>query len=386
MRLSVGRLLGAACGARGGGRAAVTLPGQGAQRTGMGRRLAERHPAFARNLDVGGALPKRGGRAAAMFPGQGAQRPGMGRCLAERHPAFARTLEEVDEALQLPLGRLVTSSDTTAEELRDTAVAQPAVLAVCVGLWRVLEGEGALGGVVAVMGHSLGEFTALCAAGAIGLADAARVVRARGEAINRAVAAASPPMEPPLMVALVPCGEREAAEACERAARETGLVCGVANVNSSSQVVISGHAEALALAARLAPSRRAIPLREVGAPFHCAALEPARQGLAEALAAVTSWAPPAVRVVTNEAGDVLEAGSPPDNLAEHLERHLVAPVQWLRCVRAARALGADEFLELGPSRVLGPMVAGEVGGGAGVVSVTDADSVDSFLCRENATR
>ncbi|MDE3079372.1 MAG: ACP S-malonyltransferase, partial [Paracoccaceae bacterium] len=227
-----------------------------------------------------------------VFPGQGAQTPGMGRALALAYPAARAVFDEVDDALGEKLSALIW--DGTLEDLTLTANAQPALMATSLAALRALEAEG-LGIECAafVAGHSLGEYAALCAAGALTLADTARLLRVRGRAMQEAV-----PVGAGAMAALLGLDFAAAVEVAQEAAQ--GQVCQAANDNDPGQVVVSGHREAVERALEIAKARgarRAI-LLPVSAPFHCALMQPAAAVMAEALAGV-AIARPVVPLVAN---------------------------------------------------------------------------------------
>jgi [acyl-carrier-protein] S-malonyltransferase len=285
-----------------------------------------------------------------VFPGQGSQAPGMGRDLATAFPAAREVFEEVDDALSQRLSRLMFEGP--AEELTLTANAQPALMGHSIAVLRVLEREGGFRlaeRVALVAGHSLGEYSALTAAGAFDLATAARLLRRRGEAMQQAT-----PPGSGAMAALLGAGTEEAEAICAAARTdpETGVeeVVEVANDNGGGQIVISGHAGAVERAVAAAPAhgvRRAMPL-PVSAPFHCALMGPAAEAMAEALAQAAIL-PPAVPLVANvTAGKATE----PDQIRGLLVRQVTATVRWRECVAAMVAMGCDRFAELGAGRVL----------------------------------
>ena len=285
-----------------------------------------------------------------VFPGQGSQAPGMGRDLATAFPAAREVFEEVDDTLSQRLSRLMFEGP--AEELTLTANAQPALMGHSIAVLRVLEREGGFRlaeRVALVAGHSLGEYSALTAAGAFDLATAARLLRRRGEAMQQAT-----PPGSGAMAALLGAGTEEAEAICAAARTdpETGVeeVVEVANDNGGGQIVISGHAGAVERAVAAAPAhgvRRAMPL-PVSAPFHCALMGPAAEAMAEALAQAAIL-PPAVPLVANvTAGKATE----PDQIRGLLVRQVTATVRWRECVAAMVAMGCDRFAELGAGRVL----------------------------------
>jgi [acyl-carrier-protein] S-malonyltransferase len=286
---------------------------------------------------------------ALLFPGQGAQRVGMGRDVAEVSPAARAVFETADRALGLPLAKHCFEGPEA--ELVATEVQQPAILATSVALLRAIEER--LGGPLPasyLAGHSLGEYTALVAAGALGLEDALRLVRARGAYMQEAVA----PGEG-AMAALLGCDVSVVEAACARARTETRAWVEPANFNGPGQTVISGAAaavEAACAAARAAGARRALPLA-VSAPFHCRLMAPAAERLAADLARVR-FADPAPPVLANTTAEPNSDGA---RIPELLRRQVTEPVRFTETVRRLASLGVTRVLEIGPSKVLTPLVA-----------------------------
>lgn len=281
-----------------------------------------------------------------VFPGQGAQTIGMGRDLAAAYPAAKAVFDEVDAALGQNLSALIW--DGEIETLTLTANAQPALMATSLAALRALESEGfALTDAAFVAGHSLGEYSALAAAGAISIADTARLLRIRGSAMQSAV-----PVGVGAMAALLGLDFAAAAEVAAEAAQ--GQVCQAANDNDPAQVVVSGHKEAVERALDLAKARgakRAI-LLPVSAPFHCALMQPAAEAMAEALAAVTVNAP-RVPLVANVRA---EAVSDPDTIRALLVQQVTGSVRWRESVLWMAAQGVTEFWEIGAGKALSGMV------------------------------
>ena len=281
-----------------------------------------------------------------VFPGQGAQTIGMGKALAETYPAAKAVFDEVDEALGQNLSGLIWSG--TIEELTLTANAQPALMATSIAALRAMQAEGfGLDLAAFVAGHSLGEYSALCAAGALGLADTARLLRIRGSAMQEAV-----PVGVGAMAALLGLDFAAAAEVAAEAAQ--GEVCQAANDNDPAQVVVSGHKAAVERALDIAKSRgakRAI-LLPVSAPFHCALMQPAADRMAEALAGVTVNAP-AVPVVANVRA---EAVSDPELIRKLLVEQVTGAVRWRESVLWMTGQGVTEFWEIGAGKALSGMV------------------------------
>jgi [acyl-carrier-protein] S-malonyltransferase len=281
---------------------------------------------------------------ALIFPGQGSQTIGMGKALAEAHPEARSVFDEVDEALGERLSTIMWEGP--AETLSLTANAQPALMATSIAALRVLEAEAGLEvgrAVKAVAGHSLGEYSALVASGCLEIADAARLLRIRGEAMQKAV-----PVGTGAMAALLGL-DLEVATGVAEAARE-GEVCDVANDNGPGQVVVSGHKAAVERAVTIAQERgakRAVMLA-VSAPFHCRLMAPAADVMREALAGVDVRAA-AVPVVANVEAAAI---SGPDALRDALVRQVTATVRWRESVAAMATGGIDRFVEVGAGKVL----------------------------------
>lgn len=281
-----------------------------------------------------------------VFPGQGAQTIGMGRDLAEAYPAARAVYDEVDAALGEKLSTLIWEGEIEALTL--TANAQPALMATSMAAMAALAAEGVRVTEAAfVAGHSLGEYSALCAAGAISLSDTARLLRIRGTAMQAAV-----PVGVGAMAALLGLDHAAAAEVAAEAAQ--GQVCQAANDNDPAQVVVSGHKAAVERALEIAKARgakRAI-LLPVSAPFHCALMQPAAEAMAEALAGVTIQAP-AVPLVANVRA---EAVSDPALIRQLLVEQVTGAVRWRESVGWMAAQGVTEFWEVGAGKALSGMV------------------------------
>ena len=281
-----------------------------------------------------------------VFPGQGAQAIGMGRALAEAYPAAQAVFDEVDAALGEKLSALIW--DGEIEELTLTKNAQPALMATSLATVRALEAEGVTVDQSAfVAGHSLGEYSALAAAGALSLGDAARLLRTRGSAMQQAV-----PVGVGAMAALLGL-DLEAVRAVAAEAAQ-GEVCEAANDNDPAQVVVSGHKAAVERAVELAKekgAKRAVML-PVSAPFHCALMAPAAEVMARALAEVEIKAP-AVPVVANV---VAAPVSDPDEIRRLLIEQVTGAVRWRESVAAMAAAGVDEIWELGAGKALSGMI------------------------------
>ncbi len=281
-----------------------------------------------------------------VFPGQGAQTVGMGRDLAEAYPAAKAVFDEVDEALGEKLSDLIWEGDIEALTL--TTNAQPALMAMSMAAMRALEAEGVgIESASFVAGHSLGEYSALCAAGAFKVADAARLLRARGTAMQAAV-----PVGEGAMAAILGL-DLPAVEALVAASAE-GECLAAANDNDPAQVVISGTAAAVARAvenAKGAGAKRAL-LLPVSAPFHCALMQPAADAMAEALAHVQISAPK-VPVVSNV---LAEGVGDPDAIRDLLVRQVTGAVRWRESVAWMAAQGVAEFWEIGAGKALSGMI------------------------------
>ncbi len=285
---------------------------------------------------------------AVTFPGQGSQQVGMGKALAEAYPQAQAVFDEVDEALGETLSR--TIFEGPEDQLTLTANAQPALMAVSIAAFRVLESRGFSLAAHAkfVAGHSLGEYSALCAAGTLTLSDTARLLRIRGNAMQAAVA----PGEG-AMAAIIGLEYEAVQQICSDVAANAGPVQ-IANDNGGGQIVISGAKAPVEIAmAKLqeAGAKRAIPL-PVSAPFHSALMKPAAEAMATALAEV-KFASPVVPVVAN----VLAAPvSDPDQLRQLLVEQVTGQVRWRQSVEWMAANGITQQLELGSGKVLSGLV------------------------------
>ncbi|SHH77678.1 ACP S-malonyltransferase [Marivita hallyeonensis] len=281
-----------------------------------------------------------------LFPGQGAQTIGMGKDLADAYPAAQAVFDEVDEALGEKLSALIWEGDL--ETLTLTQNAQPALMATSIAALRALEAEGiAITSAAYVAGHSLGEYSALTAAGALSVADAARLLRARGMAMQKAVPAGEGAMAAILGLDLETV-QSVAAQAC------AGDVCAAANDNDPGQVVVSGHKAAVERAVDLAKNagaKRAVML-PVSAPFHCALMAPAADVMATVLDRV-EIGEPAVPVVANV---VAEAVSDPSTIRGLLVQQITGAVRWRESVSWMMQQGVDEFWEIGAGKALIGMV------------------------------
>ncbi|MHA6262194.1 ACP S-malonyltransferase [Arenibacterium sp. CAU 1754] len=281
-----------------------------------------------------------------VFPGQGAQAIGMGRDLAEAYPAAKAVFDEVDGALGESLSSLIWDGDI--ETLTLTQNAQPALMATSMAAMRALEAEGiTIDQAACVAGHSLGEYSALAAAGALSVADTARLLRIRGKAMQEAV-----PVGVGAMAALLGLDLDTVRALAEQAAE--GDVCQAANDNDPAQVVVSGHKAAVERAVDLAKekgAKRAVML-PVSAPFHCELMEPAAEVMAAALAEVEIKAP-AVPVIANVlAGPV----SDPDEIRKLLIQQVTGAVRWRESVLRMAQDGVSEIWEIGAGKALSGMI------------------------------
>ncbi|WP_199555999.1 ACP S-malonyltransferase [Sandaracinobacteroides hominis] len=303
-----------------------------------------------------------------LFPGQGSQSVGMGRAMADASPAARAVLQEVDEALGEHLSRLMF--DGPEDRLTLTANAQPAIMAASLAALAVLEGEGGFRlseKANFVAGHSLGEYSALSAAGSLKLADTARLLRKRGDAMQAAVAPGVGGMAALLGMSM-PDVQAIAAEAAE------GQVCAVANDNAAGQVVVSGNAEAVGRAVALAKAKggKAI-LLPVSAPFHCPLMAPAAEVMAETLAAADIAAP----LVPVYANVTAAAVSDPAQIRTLLVEQVTGTVRWRESVEAMAAAGVTHMVELG-GKVLGPMIK-RIAPDVTNLSVMKPDDIDAVL-------
>ena len=306
-----------------------------------------------------------------VFPGQGSQKIGMGADLAAASPAARAVFEEVDDALGQKLSAIMR--DGPEEALTLTENAQPAIMANAIAVLRVLEQEGGI--TLAekaqfVAGHSLGEYTALCAAGAFSLADTARLLKLRGQAMQAAV-----PVGLGAMCALLGADLAKAQALADAAAE--GDVCTVANDNDPGQVVLSGHKAAIERAVAMVKDfeiKRGV-LLPVSAPFHCPLMQPAADAMAEALAA-TPPGPLTVPLFANVTASVV---SDPAEVQRLLVEQVTGRVRWRESVIAMKEAGVESFVEFG-GKVLGPMI-GRCVSDVDVTSIVTMDDIEA-LSRE----
>jgi [acyl-carrier-protein] S-malonyltransferase len=307
---------------------------------------------------------------ALLFPGQGSQFVGMGKDLCSAYPEARETFEQADAALGFSISRICFEGPE--EELRRTANTQPAILTHSIAVLRCLEKRRpkALAGAVVAAGHSLGEYSAGVAAGAMAFPDAVRVVHERGKLMQEAV-----PEGKGAMAAILGLPPADVATVCEEVARVTGKVIAPANFNSPEQTVIAGETEAVAQASERCKARgakRALPL-PVSAPFHCALMRPAAERLTPRLAAL-SLQNPRIPVVTN----VDAAGaSTAEAIRDALLRQIPNCVRWVESVEALAAAGAREALEIGPGNVLAGLVK-RIRKDIAVTSVGKAEDVEKL--------
>ncbi|HWL06539.1 MAG TPA: ACP S-malonyltransferase [Xanthobacteraceae bacterium] len=302
---------------------------------------------------------------ALIFPGQGSQSVGMGRALADVFPAARAVFDEVDEALGEKLSQVIW--DGPAETLTLTENTQPALMAVSLAVMRVLETEAGLDlarDVKLVAGHSLGEYSALAAAGSLSVADTARALRIRGRAMQKAV-----PVGTGAMAALLGMDFEAAAAVAAEAAQ--GEVCQAANDNGGGQVVISGHKAAVERAVEIAKAKGAkrAMLLPVSAPFHCSLMQPAAEAMAQALGRI-EVRPAAVPVVANVLARPVSA---PGEIVPALVAQVTGTVRWRECVSYMADQGVTTFYEIGAGKVLSGLVKRIAAGAAGTPIGTPED-------------
>jgi [acyl-carrier-protein] S-malonyltransferase len=300
-----------------------------------------------------------------VFPGQGSQAVGMGKALADNFSAARNVFAEVDDALGEKLSAIMWEGP--ADQLTLTANAQPALMAVSLAAMRVLESEAGVDlkrDAAFVAGHSLGEYSALAAAGTFTIPDAARLLRIRGKAMQAAV-----PVGAGAMAALLGMEFDAAAAVAAEAAQ--GQVCQAANDNGGGQVVVSGDKAAVERAVEIAKGKGAkrAMLLPVSAPFHCALMQPAADAMAEALAKV-SVKPPAVPVVANVLASPL---TDPAQIVASLVKQVTGTVRWRECVATMASAGVDSFYEVGSGKVLSGLVKRIADGATGTAVGTPED-------------
>ncbi len=307
--------------------------------------------------------------AAFIFPGQGSQTVGMGKALADAFPAAKAVFDEVDAALGEKLS--ATIFEGPADQLTLTQNAQPALMAVSLAGMRVLQKEAGLDlkrDAQFVAGHSLGEYSALAAAGAFSVSDAARLLRTRGQAMQKAV-----PVGTGAMAALLGLDFGQASAIATEAAQ--GEVCQAANDNGAGQVVVSGHKAAVERAVEIAKikgAKRAM-LLPVSAPFHCALMQPAAEVMAEALSKVQIDTP-AVPVVANVLAKPL---SDPKEIVAALVKQVTGTVRWRECIEYMSGAGVTTFYEVGAGKVLSGLVK-RLAASASSTAIGTPDDIAAF--------
>ncbi|HET7206443.1 MAG TPA: ACP S-malonyltransferase [Terriglobales bacterium] len=305
------------------------------------------------------------GSTAFLFPGQGSQAVGMGKELADNYPAARRTFEEADAALGYSLSEVCFNGPE--DQLRLTEITQPAILAASIAAWRVLRDKGVQADFVA--GHSLGEYSAHVAAGTLSFADALKTVRNRGKYMQEAV-----PVGVGGMAAILGMEAEKVHKVCVDAAH--GQVCEAANINSPEQIVISGHAEAVERAVKLAEERGAkkAKLLPVSAPFHCSLMKPAQDRLAADLRAL-NFNDPGVPVACNVDARLLSDAA---QSRDALVRQVTGSVKWEQSIRALISNGAKTFVEVGPGKVLWGLMR-QIDRAPNALYVNDPSSLEKTL-------
>jgi [acyl-carrier-protein] S-malonyltransferase len=301
------------------------------------------------------------GKIAFVFPGQASQYPGMGKELAEKHPAAKAVFDEADKALGFSISQMCFAG--SEEDVKQTANTQPAILTCSVAIYRVLAEKGITPDFVA--GHSLGEYSALVAAGSLKFSDAVKIVHKRGKYMQEAV-----PAGEGAMAAIMGLSPAVVTDACKRAAE--GKVCSPANLNSPEQTVISGNTDAVKRAVEIASqlgAKRAVILA-VSAPFHCALMMPAQEKLEKDLRK-TEFAELKFPLVTNVDADTETSG---DEARDALIRQVTMPVRWEESVRELIEEGVNTFVEVGPSRVLTGLLR-QIERSVGTLNVEDEKSL-----------
>jgi len=301
------------------------------------------------------------GKTAFVFPGQASQYPGMGKELADKYPAARAVFDEADKALGFSISQMCFAG--SEEDLKQTSNTQPAILTCSVAIYRILADQGIKPDFVA--GHSLGEYSALVAAGSLKFSDAVQIVRKRGKYMQEAV-----PAGQGAMAAIMGLSPAVVVDACKRAAE--GQICSPANLNSPEQTVISGHAEAVKRAVEIASqlgAKRAVIL-PVSAPFHCALMMPAQEKLEKDLRK-TEFSALRVPLVTNVDADTETSG---DEARDALIRQVTMPVRWEESVRELIDEGVNTFVEIGPGRVLTGLLR-QIERSVGTLNVEDEKSL-----------
>jgi [acyl-carrier-protein] S-malonyltransferase len=305
------------------------------------------------------------GKVALLFPGQASQYSGMGRDLAEHFPAAKSVFDEADQALDFSVSKLCFEG--SEDDLRHTENTQPAILTVSVAAYRALEQQGLTPEFVA--GHSLGEYSALVAAGSLDFTTAIRLVRKRGRYMQEAV-----PAGEGAMAAIMGLAPAVVTEICRKAAN--GKIVSPANLNSPEQTVISGHTAAVKRAVEIASqqgAKRAVML-SVSAPFHCALMQPAQDRLESDLRQA-NLGPLRFPLMTNVDAEAITSG---DEARDALIRQVTSPVRWLDSVREMLDSGVSMFVEVGPGRVLSGLLR-QIDRSVRLTNVEDAASLHSAI-------
>jgi [acyl-carrier-protein] S-malonyltransferase len=300
-----------------------------------------------------------------LFPGQASQYPGMGRDLASHFPESKAIFDQADAALGFPLSHICFEG--SEDDLKQTANTQPCILTVSVAAWRALETKGIRPDYAA--GHSLGEYSALVAAGAVDFSTAVKTVRNRGKYMQEAV-----PAGEGAMAAILGLSPADVADVCKKAAQ--GEVVSPANLNSPEQTVVSGHAAAVKRAVEIASqtgAKRAVIL-PVSAPFHCSLMQPAQQRLEPDLRAA-KFNSPKFPVITNVDAEAETSG---DEARDALIRQVTMPVRWLDSIREMIEQGVDIFVEVGPGKVLTGLLR-QIDRSVRVFNVEDAASLNATI-------
>jgi [acyl-carrier-protein] S-malonyltransferase len=306
------------------------------------------------------------GALAFVYPGQGSQKVGMGSELRKAEPGlYERYLAAAEETSGLPIGKL--SLEGPPEELTSTDVAQPALFALSLAVTEVARQKGLEPDFVA--GHSLGEYTAAVASGALTADDGIRLVSLRGRLMAQAQSE-----QPGTMAAVIGLDAERLADLCTQATVNGSV--SLANLNSPVQIVVSGEEPAVESLMRLADEAGAAKVvrLQVGAAFHSALMKPVQARMAEAMEDV-DWSDPSVPLVSNASGTIVRTG---DEVHKALVEQIASPVRWVDCVRALVDAGCDTFLELGPGRVLGGLVRQIVGTDAATASADSPEKIDEF--------